>query len=542
MATQETREEQIRKKEKDKAILKAENEMMELAKRMVDEEYSRYGDEMSATRDKIIRQIDDAKEMNYEQAEKQYQTSREELEKVKYNEVDGYHKRKYEEQLKKRRLTDEQVRDKKHFGGKESMDTVAVASSNSKKKKEGIIDKVFSFSKKKEEPGEEEYVKIDQQKRKIIGDGYMDDDLELTKTPKEILSEIADTQAKEEKTVQQSKPVAENLDDVGKAEEKKENQLQKTISKLAHKHDGEYVFDMKDIPDYVQYDIIPLPSGGECYPHKKGRIPVRYLTASDENLIASPNMYTNGQLVDTIVRRCVLDKSFDTYEMCAGDRDAVVLWLRATGYGPEYPVNVTSPDTGKTYKTVINLSEFKYVDFDLKGDENGWFDYTMPNGTLIKFKYMSKKDIDEVFDETIGKFVSNAKIKLLNDINSAEKNVMTIESDTNTHDEALADAIEYIRNWVGNTTMDKDTTEMYSKAVTENMIKYTMSVNGNTDKQYIRSFIENLRAADAKEYRDYVASNKPGVDLSMTIPIPESDGGGSFDTFLTYGETVFINV
>ena len=36
------------------------------------------------------------------------------------------------------------------------------------------------------------------------------------------------------------------------------------------------------------YDIIPLPSNGECYASKIGRLPVAYLTAYDENLITSP--------------------------------------------------------------------------------------------------------------------------------------------------------------------------------------------------------------------------------------------------------------
>ena len=42
-------------------------------------------------------------------------------------------------------------------------------------------------------------------------------------------------------------------------------------------------------------------SKGECYKHKKSRIPVRYLTAADENLITSPNMYANGTLVEKVV-------------------------------------------------------------------------------------------------------------------------------------------------------------------------------------------------------------------------------------------------
>ena len=43
-------------------------------------------------------------------------------------------------------------------------------------------------------------------------------------------------------------------------------------------------------------------------------------------------------------------------------------------------------------------------------------------------------------------------------------------------------------------------------------------------------------------YREYVNSNIPGVDLNIEVPVPESLGGGSFKSFLNYGEFVFINV
>ena len=74
------------------------------------------------------------------------------------------------------------------------------------------------------------------------------------------------------------------------------------------------------------------------------------------------------------------------------------------------------------------------------------------------------------------------------------------------------------------------------------MLAQTMSVNGNNDREYIKNYIENMRANDAMAYRKYVNEHIPGVDLNITVPIPESMGGGSFDTFLSIGETIFINV
>jgi hypothetical protein len=47
-----------------------------------------------------------------------------------------------------------------------------------------------------------------------------------------------------------------------------------------------------------QYDVIPWPSNGQCYRSKVDRIPVAYLTAYDENIITSPNLYKDGLVID----------------------------------------------------------------------------------------------------------------------------------------------------------------------------------------------------------------------------------------------------
>jgi hypothetical protein len=74
------------------------------------------------------------------------------------------------------------------------------------------------------------------------------------------------------------------------------------------------------------------------------------------------------------------------------------------------------------------------------------------------------------------------------------------------------------------------------------MIIHTKSVNGNDDREYVRGYIENMRTKNALAYRNFFLENEPGVDFKITINIPESDGGGSFDTFLGISDTIFINL
>ena len=52
----------------------------------------------------------------------------------------------------------------------------------------------------------------------------------------------------------------------------------------------------------IKYDVIPLPSKGEAYKNKMSKIPVAYLTAYDENLIVSPNLYKDGTFLDYMLK------------------------------------------------------------------------------------------------------------------------------------------------------------------------------------------------------------------------------------------------
>ena len=108
--------------------------------------------------------------------------------------------------------------------------------------------------------------------------------------------------------------------------------------------------------DESQYEWVELPSKGECYPHKKGKVPVAYLTAADENIIVSKELRSKRKVSDTLLERKILDKSFRVKEFCIGDRDAILLWLRKTGYGNEYKVIEVGED-GKNKETVIDLDK-----------------------------------------------------------------------------------------------------------------------------------------------------------------------------------------
>jgi hypothetical protein len=147
----------------------------------------------------------------------------------------------------------------------------------------------------------------------------------------------------------------------------------------------------------AQFDVVPLPSNGQCYKSKLDRVPVSYLTAYDENIITSPNLYKDGLVIDYLLKNKVESNDINVDDLVSGDADAIILFLRATSYGTDFPVSVTDPETGEEIETTIDLSKIKTKKFTLKGDENGYFPYVLPKSKMeVKFRYLTRRDENDL--------------------------------------------------------------------------------------------------------------------------------------------------
>lgn len=550
MSSQEIEDE---KRKRQLAIVKASNQMLNEA---MEKALDNTSDPIR--RSELQERFNVAIEQNDAFAQSYLHASKDEVEKSTFRDVDPVEVTKYNERLKKRGLTDEEVHRK-------DMATVTVGKNGEKaapirRRRRGA----------KKDLGDD-YQKLDIEdefmKQTLVNDDIQiqkhieknkEFEEEMRKQGKDIISKIVkpleDENANKKISMEeniQSERIEINNKPQEDTKEKKENIHEvksaevKEVKKKTKKTEEvlTYDFDFSSVPSYVQFDVLPLPSKGQCYPKNSplrcGRIPVAYLTAADENIIASPNVYRDGKLLDIILDRKILDKRINVNDLCSGDRDAIILWLRGTSYGEDFPISATNPETGKQYNVTISLSQFDYKNFDLEGDENGLFDFETNNGDLIKFKFFTNND-EEQLKKTITSQITNINkfdiireiteiTTLLNRINFTEEEVAMLNED-----------IEEIKDIVGD-NLEENTENLYPNTITEQMFMHTVSINGNKDREFIKNYIENMRTKSAMDYRNYFINNVPGVDFNFTVNIPESDGGGSFSTFLRIEDTIFIN-
>lgn len=291
------------------------------------------------------------------------------------------------------------------------------------------------------------------------------------------------------------------------------------------------------------FDVIPLPSKGQCYRNKMAKIPVAYLTAYDENILVSPNLYRDGVVLDYIIKNKIMDNSIDADSLVAGDRDAIILWLRATGYGNLFPITVTDKETGKQFETTVDLTKIKFKDFNLVGDENGYFDFTCPvSKAVIKFKFLTNADV-KMLD-----LIENGEKKdvILNKVRDMADDIdFYIGQDSNLNKEfkqKLFDAQNTLTDWADKIEKYETPSQKILQTVTNRMEMMIVSVNGNSDKEFIHKFINGMNVRDSSSFRRYVNDNEPGLDYNLEVERPASLGGGSMPVFLQLDQFIFLNI
>ena len=239
-----------------------------------------------------------------------------------------------------------------------------------------------------------------------------------------------------------------------------------------------YVLELSQ-PNYnAPFDVIPLPSKGKTYKNKKETIKVAYMTTADENILTSPNLLQSGEFLSIFMNRKILDPNIRYEDLLLGDRNAIMIWLRATGYGEMYPITVLD-DNNEVFDVEFNLNDLKIQELGAEPDEEGLFHYDFKLCKAhVKFKLLTMGDIESIDD------------------------ILLKEKEAG--------------NPINNQTI------YY-------MQRMFIEVNGSRDKGYIKDFISTLRIKDAKDFDEYVESIDCGVDMNITIGTP---GGGSVNTFL----------
>jgi hypothetical protein len=216
----------------------------------------------------------------------------------------------------------------------------------------------------------------------------------------------------------------------------------------------------------LPHDVVPLPSQGIFYKNKKKTMKIGYLTASDENII----MAGASDLTLNLLRAKIYEPDIKVEELIEGDVEAILIFLRNTGFGPEMTLNLTDPITKKPFQSTVLLDQLPVISGQ-KPNDDGTFVISLPKiQSTIKLKPL-----------TYGEILEISKLS---------------------------------ESYPQGRVVPK---------ITWRLQKEIIEVDGSSDKAVIAKFVETMPISDSKFIRNFMNENEPRLDMTKTIMAPSGE-------------------
>ena len=224
-------------------------------------------------------------------------------------------------------------------------------------------------------------------------------------------------------------------------------------------------------------EVISLPSQGKCYaeenPLSSGQLEIKYMTAKEEEILASQNLIRKGVVLDKLFESIIVDKNINVDDILIGDKNAIMLATRILGYGPQYKIQIEG-ELGEKNEISVDLGKVqtKEIDFDKLNRENK-YTFTTKSGTILEYKLLSHGDEKKI----------DADVKALERLTK------------------------------GGTSSELTTRYRF-------MI---ISVDGATDTKSITDFINNrFLTIDTRSFREAVRKIQPDINMEFEYEDPQT--------------------
>jgi len=224
----------------------------------------------------------------------------------------------------------------------------------------------------------------------------------------------------------------------------------------------------------IPVETVPLPSQGLAYPldhplHGAKTVDIKAMTAREEDILTSRAFIKKGTVIAELIKSCVVDKRIDPGTLLSGDRNALMVAIRITGYGSEYIVEAECPVCNNKGKHDFNLAELPINALAIEPLEMGQnlFETQLPmTKKIVTFRFMTGRDEREIL------------------ISSERRKKGGIAGDN---------------------------------LVTERLQHTLVTIEGTTDRSAINHFIRHMPARDSLYMRRFMDKNEPGVEMKGWI-------------------------
>ena len=234
-------------------------------------------------------------------------------------------------------------------------------------------------------------------------------------------------------------------------------------------------------------EMVDLPSRGALYPqghplYGSESVEIRFMTAKEEDILLNENYIKKNVVIEKFLESVLVNKNIKPDSMLVGDKNAIIIAARVSGYGDRYNTTVNCPKCG----------------------EGSRFDFSLSNHTVYNG---DDYDNSEIRPTDNGTFMVKAPLC------GAEVEFRPMNGSDEKHFSALLADAKRRRSATG--------------IITQQLMKVVVSVNGETDPQYLRSFAEKAPARDSSYIRNALKQVTPDIDLSQNFECSACDYEGT---------------
>ena len=223
-------------------------------------------------------------------------------------------------------------------------------------------------------------------------------------------------------------------------------------------------------------EFVELPSKGKFYPenhplHNKDVIEIKFMTAKEEDILTSVSLLKKGLAIERFIQSIIVDKSIDVNSLLVGDKNAITVAGRITGYCEEYETKIPCPACQSTVEYGFNLED--------KVVNEGGIDAAPDLGIELE---------GNEFVIPLPKTKLHVGVKFLD----------------GNDEKALAQLAE-----------KKKKHKLPETNLTDQLKAIITSVSGERDGAAIAQFVENMPALDSRFLRGIYAKITPNIDLTQ---------------------------
>ena len=229
----------------------------------------------------------------------------------------------------------------------------------------------------------------------------------------------------------------------------------------------------------VPIEEVDLPSKGQFYPeghplYNQANVEIRHMTAKEEDVLTNKSYIKNGTVLDRLLESVLVDKTIKAKDLLSGDKSAILVAARISGYGEEYKAKIPCPSCGTVSDFEFDLLEAQVIndpdecplvqDGTITRTDKGTFLFTLPKtNVLVEVRPLTGTD----------------EAKILNTNKMRQKN------------------------------------KLPELSLSDQMKTFIVSVNGQEDNMTISQFVESMPAIDSRYLRSTYKMVTPSVDLAQ---------------------------